>query len=82
MASASLSSLEGLFKDYDASFVISNPREPDNPIVYASAQFFQTTGYAPAEILGRNCRFLQGAHVARPLKRNVLGGSLRTILLH
>lgn len=51
--------LKQLFKDNHFSFTISNPREPDNPILYASEDFFKTTGYGPEEVLGRNCRFLQ-----------------------
>jgi len=35
-------------------------RLPGVPIVYANAAFYSTTGYPPAEVLGRNCRFLQG----------------------
>jgi PAS domain S-box-containing protein len=30
------------------------------PIVYANHGFEQVTGYTPEEVLGRNCRFLQG----------------------
>jgi PAS domain S-box-containing protein len=40
--------------------VISDPRLPDNPVVFANAAFCRLTGYARAEIIGRNCRFLQG----------------------
>ncbi|SFC18176.1 PAS domain S-box-containing protein [Halobiforma haloterrestris] len=39
---------------------ITDPDEPDNPIVYANEEFERLTGYSPAEYLGRNCRFLQG----------------------
>ena len=49
-----------LLEGFQFAFVVSNPREPDNPIVYASPSFFELTGYSPAEVLGRNCRFLQG----------------------
>jgi PAS domain S-box-containing protein len=40
--------------------VVSDPTLPDCPIVYANAAFHRITGYAPAEVIGRNCRFLQG----------------------
>ena len=42
------------------NFVLSDPRLPDNPIVYASEGFYKLTGYTQEQVLGRNCRFLQG----------------------
>jgi PAS domain S-box-containing protein len=41
-------------------FVLTDPRLDDNPIVYANRSFFEMTGYPREEVLGRNCRFLQG----------------------
>ncbi len=41
-------------------FVLSDPKLPDNPIVFASQGFYDLTGYTSKEVLGRNCRFLQG----------------------
>lgn len=41
-------------------FVLSDPKLPDNPIVFATPGFYKLTGYTPKEVLGRNCRFLQG----------------------
>eukprot|EP00898_Chlorokybus_atmophyticus_P004267 jgi/Chlat1/4841/Chrsp31S04874 len=32
----------------------------DHPLVYANEVFFQQTGYRPKDVLGKNCRFLQG----------------------
>ncbi len=40
--------------------LITDPSQPDNPIIYASPGFEALTGYASAEVLGQNCRFLQG----------------------
>ena len=40
--------------------VITDPRQPDNPIVEANPAFTALTGYAREEIVGRNCRFLAG----------------------
>ena len=42
------------------NFVLSDPRLPDNPIVYASEGFYELSGYTREQVLGRNCRFLQG----------------------
>uniref|UniRef100_A0A7S2MF67 LOV domain-containing protein n=1 Tax=Helicotheca tamesis TaxID=374047 RepID=A0A7S2MF67_9STRA len=42
------------------NFVLSDPRLPDNPIVFASPGFYELTGYTQDQVLGRNCRFLQG----------------------
>lgn len=40
--------------------LITDPNKPDNPIVFANDAFSKLTGYSRNEILGRNCRFLQG----------------------
>ena len=42
------------------NFAISDPTLPDNPIVYVSQGFLELTGYTLDQVLGRNCRFLQG----------------------
>ncbi len=39
---------------------VTDPRQPDNPIVLANQAFLDLTGYAAEEVVGRNCRFLQG----------------------
>jgi PAS domain S-box-containing protein len=39
--------------------IISDPKQPDNPIIYANKAFEQITGYSYNEIIGKNCRFLQ-----------------------
>jgi hypothetical protein len=39
--------------------VLSDPRQPDCPIVHASPTFLDLTGYSREEVEGRNCRFLQ-----------------------
>ncbi|XP_019056226.1 PREDICTED: phototropin-2 isoform X2 [Tarenaya hassleriana] len=44
----------------EKNFVISDPRLPDNPIIFASDSFLELTEFTREEILGRNCRFLQG----------------------
>ncbi|MBM3591147.1 MAG: response regulator [Alphaproteobacteria bacterium] len=40
--------------------VICDPNLPDCPIIFANPAFYRITGYAEEEVIGRNCRFLQG----------------------
>ncbi|WP_280526053.1 PAS domain-containing protein [Methylobacterium soli] len=40
--------------------IITDPRQDDNPIIFANGAFCRLTGYVLEEILGHNCRFLQG----------------------
>lgn len=42
------------------SMIITDPRQDDNPIVFANNAFLRLTGYDRDEVVGRNCRFLQG----------------------
>jgi PAS domain S-box-containing protein len=42
------------------AFTITDPRLPDNPLVFVNPAFERTTGYSREEVEGRNCRFLQG----------------------
>ena len=39
---------------------IADARLPDRPLIYVNQGFERVTGYPIAEVLGRNCRFLQG----------------------
>jgi len=41
--------------------VITDPMQLDNPIIYVNKGFEEITGYKEAEIIGSNCRFLQGS---------------------
>ena len=47
------------------AMIITDPRRDDNPIVYANTAFLKLTGYAREEIIGHNCRFLQGKETDR-----------------
>jgi PAS domain S-box-containing protein len=46
--------------------VITNPKLPDDPIVYVNPAFERISGYPVDEVLGRNCRFLQGEDRDQP----------------
>ncbi|MHA3052468.1 bifunctional diguanylate cyclase/phosphodiesterase [Acinetobacter sp. ANC 4640] len=41
--------------------VVITHADSDMPIVYVNAAFLTITGYTESEVMGRNCRFLQGA---------------------
>lgn len=40
--------------------IITDCRQPDNPIVYCNQAFLDLTGYDCDSVIGHNCRFLQG----------------------
>ncbi|MEG8039189.1 HWE histidine kinase domain-containing protein [Sphingomonas sp. LR60] len=40
--------------------VVSDPRLPDNPIIFVNQAFEALTGFPASEVIGRNCRFMQG----------------------
>ena len=46
--------------------LIADARQPDMPTVYCNAAFEKITGYGAEEVLGRNCRFLQGTDHHQP----------------
>ena len=57
--------------------VITDPKLPDNPIVYVNPAFEKISGYATDEVRGRNCRFLQADDRDQPALdelRDRLGG--------
>lgn len=45
--------------------ILTDPRQHDNPVVFANKAFLDLTGYEEIEVVGRNCRFLQGAETDR-----------------
>ena len=58
--------------------IITNPRLPDNPVVFANDSFCRLTGYEREEIVGRNCRFLQGPDTD-PATRQALHDAVRNV---
>ena len=46
--------------------IIADARKPDLPLVYVNVGFEKMTGYSSREVLGKNCRFLQGEDRMQP----------------
>ena len=57
--------LAGKLEALQCCFVLADCREPDHPITFASSGFYELTGYSPDQVLGNNCRFLQGPDTSR-----------------
>nr|WP_198541508.1 PAS domain-containing protein [Parafrankia soli] len=57
-----------------ACFTITDPRQPDNPLIWANPAFERVTGYSLAEVVGRNCRFLQNGDDDQPALAELRAG--------
>ncbi|BCX82475.1 adenylate cyclase [Methylomarinovum caldicuralii] len=44
---------------------IAEVRDNDHPLIYVNSAFERLTGYSRLEVLGRDCRFLQGPETDR-----------------
>ena len=46
--------------------IITDNSKPDNPTIYVNRGFENLTGYRAQEVLGKNCRYLQGKETDQP----------------
>lgn len=53
------------FKATRMPMIVTDPNQDDNPIIFCNAAFERLTGYSSDEVVGRNCRFLQGPETSR-----------------
>ncbi|MEG5064286.1 PAS domain S-box protein [Microcoleus sp. B3-A4] len=72
-----LSLLERAMAASSNSILIADARRPDIPIIYCNPAFEKLTGYSAEEVIGRNCRFLQGPDTDRA-ELDKLRSSLRS----
>lgn len=65
--------------------VIVDARLPDLPVIYVNPAFERITGYSAAEVIGRNCRFLQGKDTNQPgvqqLRKALQEGTAANVVL-
>ena len=52
--------LERAMEEASLPLTMSDPTREDNPLVFVNDAFEELTGYAAEDVIGRNCRFLQG----------------------
>jgi PAS domain S-box-containing protein len=56
---------EFAFRTTRMAMVMTDPCQADNPILLVNDAFTRLTGYHLNEVVGRNCRFLQGPETSR-----------------
>lgn len=59
LMSPSYQSVKAL-SESQANFILTNPNLPGCPIIFASPGFLELTGYEASQVIGKNCRLLQG----------------------
>ena len=55
-----------IFRSVTSGISVTNASQPDLPLSYVNPSFEAMTGYSLEEVLGRNCRFLQGEDHSQP----------------
>ncbi len=65
-AEARLRLMERAIAASNNGIVLTDASATDNPIIYVNPAFETMTGYSASEVLGRNCRFLQGLDKSQP----------------
>lgn len=83
LALLSQDALQAIARAEGVPLVVTDPAQADNPIVYANQAFLDLTGYAAGDVLGRNCRFMQGPETdprALELLRVGLAGKQETVV--
>ena len=66
-----LSLQKSAIKQAPVGVTISDATHPDNPIIYANDGFEKLTGYAKAQAMGQNCRFLQGERTSEETRAEI-----------
>ncbi len=61
ITNTSTSLTQDLVRGLSEVFCLTDPTQHDNPIIYASSEFYKLTGYDKDKVIGYNCRFLQGS---------------------
>lgn len=63
--------LEAMLDGSRVATIVTDPSQEDNPVIFTNKTFEQMTGYTREEVLGRNCRFLQGKDTEPAAKEKI-----------
>jgi PAS domain S-box-containing protein len=69
MSSDIPSSLVQFFNEAQVPLVLCDATLRDDPMILVNAAFSDMSGYAPAEVLGKNCRILQGRDTQKSIRK-------------
>lgn len=61
------------FKATRMPMIVTDPNQEDNPIIFCNSAFQKLTGYTNSELVGRNCRLLQGPETDRDTVKRIRG---------
>lgn len=56
----------GILESVQSAIILTDAIDPEFPIIYANPAFESLTGFAPDEVMGANCRFLQHGDTDQP----------------
>ncbi|RWX35205.1 PAS domain-containing protein [Rhizobium leguminosarum] len=65
------------FKATRMPMIVTDPTQHDNPIIFCNAAFEKMTGYSNDELIGSNCRLLQGPETDRRTVGHIRDGIAR-----
>jgi PAS domain S-box-containing protein len=68
--------MQDMIQNIAEVYCLTDPSLPDNPIIYASEEFYHTTQYGMDYVIGRNCRFLNGPDTL-PASRKRVGDAIQ-----
>ncbi|MCQ4087097.1 HAMP domain-containing sensor histidine kinase [Saccharibacillus sp. JS10] len=60
-----------IISELRSSVTITDATDPKQPLIFVNDYFVQLTGYSKEEVIGRNCRFLQGADTRSETAREI-----------
>lgn len=67
------SNIQEVFSGSQIPLTLTDPNSPDEPLILANEAFYRMTGYSVDEVIGNNCRFMQGKDTSRSAINTIRG---------